>query len=326
MISFPGLGIGPFSIDPVAFKVFGFTVRWYGILICIGMILAMVFIMLKAKYEKIKSDDMTDIAIVTIIFSVIGARIYYVLFELDNYIVEGDFWATVKKMVAIWEGGIAIYGALIAGFLSILMMCKIKKMRFATVLDVVAPGVMIGQIVGRWGNFVNMEAFGTETSLPWRMYLSSDGIAHHPTFLYESLWNLVGFILIAIFYKKKKFNGQVFLFYMTWYGFGRMFIEGLRTDSLYLHLFGLDIRISQVVGFVTFAVGLVLMIVNLVRRKKRGAAEPEPAYLNAVREGASYGLESGKVEETASASDEPEEIDESEVTEETKEKDDGADN
>ena len=326
MISFPGLGIGPFSIDPVAFKVFGFTVRWYGILICIGMILAMAFIMLKAKYEKIKSDDMTDIAIVTIILSVIGARIYYVLFELDNYIVEGDFWATVKKMVAIWEGGIAIYGALIAGFLSILMMCKIKKMRFATVLDVVAPGVMIGQIVGRWGNFVNMEAFGTETSLPWRMYLSSDGIAHHPTFLYESLWNLVGFILIAIFYKKKKFNGQVFLFYMTWYGFGRMFIEGLRTDSLYLHLFGLDIRISQVVGFVTFAVGLVLMIVNLVRRKKRGAAEPEPAYLNAVREGASYGLESGKVEETASASDEPEEIDESKVTEETKEKDDGADN
>ncbi|MBQ7715509.1 MAG: prolipoprotein diacylglyceryl transferase [Clostridia bacterium] len=278
MISFPGLGIGPFSIDPVAFKIFGLSVRWYGVLICIGMILAMTFIMIKAKYEKIKSDDMIDISIFTIIFSIIGARIYYVLFELDNYIVKGDILATLKKMVAIWEGGIAIYGALIAGFITIFVMCRIKKLRFATVLDVVAPGVMIGQIIGRWGNFVNMEAYGTATDLPWRMWLSTDGITHHPTFLYESLWNLIGFILIVIFYKKKKFHGQVFLFYMAWYGFGRMFIEGLRTDSLYLRLFGLDVRISQVVGFVTFVLGAVLMIVNFVKVKKYNDSRPAPAY------------------------------------------------
>lgn len=294
MISFPGLGIGPFSIDPVAFKVFGLTVRWYGLLICVGMILAMTFIMLKAKYEKIKSDDMIDIAIFTIIFGIIGARIYYVLFELDNYIVKGDFWASVKKMVAIWEGGIAIYGALIAGFITILVVCRVKKMRLATVLDVAAPGVMIGQIVGRWGNFVNMEAFGTETTLPWRMWLSSDGIAHHPTFLYESLWNLVGLLLIVIFYKKKKFHGQVFLEYMTWYGFGRMFIEGLRTDSLYLHIFGLDIRISQIVGFVTFVVGLVLMIINLVKVRKSGRTELESVYYGKTAESDSYGLTASK--------------------------------
>ncbi len=286
MISFPGLGIGPFSIDPVAFRVFGLTVRWYGLLICIGMVLAILYIISRTKYEKIKTDDFVDIAIFTIIFGVVGARIYYVLFKLDNYIVKGDFFASLKKMVAIWEGGIAIYGALIAGFLTILVMCRIKKLRLAAVLDAVAPGVMIGQIIGRWGNFVNMEAFGTETDLPWRMLLSSDNIAHHPTFLYESLWNLIGFILIAVFYKKKKFHGNVFLFYMTWYGFGRMFIEGLRTDSLYV--FGTGIRISQVVGFVTFAVGLVLLIINYVKVKKHNL-KLGPAYIT-EEEDRSYGF------------------------------------
>ena len=286
MISFPGLGIGPFSIDPVAFRIFGLTVRWYGLLICIGMILAIAYIISRTKYEKIKTDDFIDIAIFTIIFGVVGARIYYVLFKLDNYIVEGDLLATLKKMVAIWEGGIAIYGALIAGFLTVLIMCRIKKLRLAAVLDAVAPGVMIGQIIGRWGNFVNMEAFGTETDLPWRMLLSSDNIAHHPTFFYESFWNLIGFVLIAIFYKKKKFHGNVFLFYMTWYGFGRMFIEGLRTDSLYV--FNTDIRISQVVGFVTFAVGLVLLIVNYVKVKKHKLTLASP-YLTET-EDRSYGL------------------------------------
>ena len=286
MISFPGLGIGPFSIDPVAFKVFGLTVRWYGLLICIGMILAIVYIISRTKIEKIKTDDFIDIAIFTIIFGVIGARIYYVLFELDNYIVKGDVWATLKKMVAIWEGGIAIYGALIAGFITVLVCCRIKKLRFAAVLDAVAPGVMIGQIIGRWGNFVNMEAFGTETDLPWRMWLSADNICHHPTFLYESLWNLDGFILIAVFYKKKKFHGNVFLFYMTWYGFGRMFIEGLRTDSLYV--MNTDIRISQVVGFVTFVTGLVLMIINLVKVKKNNSELPGAYLTETVDE--SYGL------------------------------------
>lgn len=292
MISFPGLGIGPFSIDPVAFKIFGLTVRWYGLIICVGMIFSLIYIVTRIKYEKIKTDDFVDLAIFTIIFGVIGARIYYVLFELDSYIVPGDFWGTVKKMVAVWEGGIAIYGAIIGGFITVLVVCRIKKLRFSTVLDAVSPGVMIGQFVGRWGNFVNMEAHGGETALPWRMGLSTDGDLwnyYHPTFLYESLWNVIGFVLIAIFYKKKKFNGQIFLFYITWYGFGRMFIEGLRTDSLYLHLFGLDIRISQIVGFVTFVIGLVLTIINLVKVKKGKIALASSPYLN-VSEPKSFDL------------------------------------
>lgn len=267
-ISFPGLGIEPFAINPVAFEVFGHPVMWYGVIICTGMIFAFIYALSRAKYEKIKSDDIIDLGIFLIIFGVLGARLYYILFKLDSFIVKGNLGKTLLNMVSVWNGGLAIYGAVIAGFVTIIVVSRIKRIRTSTLLDVVAPAVMIGQIVGRWGNFTNAEAYGGETSLAWRMGIlkSSNGgetfyseMYVHPTFLYESLWNLIGFILIAFFYKKKKFNGQVFLFYITWYGFGRMFIEGLRTDSLMLG----NIRISQIVGGLTFAVGLVLMLVNL---------------------------------------------------------------
>ncbi len=272
-VSFPGLGIGPFKLNPVAFELFGHPVMWYGVIICFGMILAALYALSRAKIEKIKTDDIIDLAIFVIIFGIFGARLYYVLFSLDSYIVEGNFLKTLGEMVAIWNGGLAIYGGVIAGFLTILVFSKVKKMRFSTLLDVVAPAVLIGQIVGRWGNFMNAEAYGAETTVPWRMGLHSsfDGgesfyneIFVHPTFLYESLWNLVGFILIAVFYKKKKFNGQIFLFYITWYGFGRMFIEGLRTDSLMVG----PVRVSQLLAGATFVVGLGLMIWNLINVKK----------------------------------------------------------
>ena len=272
-LSFPGLGIEPFHIEPQAFSIFGHPVMWYGIIICVGMVLAFIYAMSRARFEGIKDDDMVDLGIFVILFGIIGARLYYILFSLDSFVVKGDFGKTLLNMVSIWNGGLAIYGAIIAGFITIVVVSKVKRIRTATLLDVVAPAVLIGQIVGRWGNFMNSEAYGSETTLPWRMGVlkSFDNGATffsetyvHPTFLYESLWNLIGFILIAVFYKKKKFNGQVFLFYLSWYGFGRMFIEGLRSDSLMLG----SIRVSQIVGAVTFAVGLVLMIVNLLKVKK----------------------------------------------------------
>lgn len=272
-ISFPGFGIEPFYVNPVAFELFGHPIMWYGIIICTGMILAVAYAMTRAKFEGIKSDDIIDLGIFTILFGIIGARLYYILFTLDSFVVKGNFLKTLYNMVAIWNGGLAIYGAIIAGFITIVVVSKVKKIRTSTLLDVVAPAVMIGQIVGRWGNFMNSEAYGGETNLPWRMGLmtSYDGgatfrnqIFVHPTFLYESLWNLIGFAIIAVFYKKKKFNGQVFLFYLSWYGFGRMFVEGLRQDSLMLG----SIRISQLVGTLTFAVGTVLMIYNLIKVKK----------------------------------------------------------
>ena len=274
-ISFPGLGIEPFKMDPVLFRIgnTGIEVRWYGVLICIGMLLAFWYATTRAKVEKIKFDDILDMTLFLLIFGIIGARLYYVIFKFDEFVESGNIGKTLYNMVAIWNGGIAIYGAVIAGIITILVFAKVKRMRPAVLVDVAAPAVMIGQILGRWGNFTNSEAYGRETESFIRMgimksldngetFFSTKYV--HPTFLYESLWNLLGFILIAIFYKKKKYHGQIFLMYMTWYGFGRMFIEGLRTDSLYIG----SVRVSQLLAGVFFVVGLALLIVNEVKLRK----------------------------------------------------------
>ena len=262
-VSFPGLGIGEFSVNPVAFSFnIGDTpieVRWYGIIICIGMILAVTYVYLRAKQNGMTFDDVLDMALVIIPCGVIGARLYYVIMKIEEY-------KTFKDVIAVWEGGLAIYGGVIAGGLALLAVAKIKKKNIGLIFDMVAPAVMLGQICGRWGNFFNGEAHGVETEIFCRMGLMEGGemIFVHPTFLYESLWNLLGFVLINLFYKKKKFDWQIFLEYITWYGFGRMFIEGLRTDSLYVGVF----RISQVVGFCCFVIGGILLTVFLLKARR----------------------------------------------------------
>ena len=282
-VSFPGLGIEPFHMDRIAFSLFGINVNWYGLIITCGMILAVLYALWHAKHEGVKSDHIIDLALALIFCGVIGARLYYVIMEFDQYLVTGGtFWqnlgGTLYNCIAIWNGGLAIYGGIIAGFLAALVVARAKRIPFPVIADIAGPAVMVGQIIGRWGNFVNVEAFGAETTLPWRMgvlYSFNDGVSFvsekfvHPTFIYESLWNLVGLILITYFYKKKKFHGQMFLSYMTWYGFGRMLIEGLRADSLYVG----SIRISQLVGFVTFVIGFVLMVYNLRKIKKKALSE-----------------------------------------------------
>ena len=284
-VSFPGLGIEPFHMDRIAFSLFGIDVNWYGLIITCGMILAVLYALWHAKHEGVKSDHIIDLALALIFCGVIGARLYYVIMEFDQYLVSGgtflqNLGGTLYNCIAIWNGGLAIYGGIIAGFLAALVAARVKRIPFPVIADIAGPAVMVGQIIGRWGNFVNVEAYGAETTLPWRMgvlYSFNDGVSFvsekfvHPTFIYESLWNLLGLILITYFYKKKKFHGQMFLSYMTWYGFGRMLIEGLRADSLYVG----SIRISQLVGFVTFVVGAVLIIVNL-RRVKRNVPANEP--------------------------------------------------
>lgn len=276
-ISFPGLGIGNFNINSVAFNLFGkFEVRWYGLIITTGIILAIAYAAFRFKREKILFDDLLDMAIFAIIFGIIGARAYYVLTSLDEY-------HSLYDVIAIWNGGIAIYGALIGGGLAIFFVCKHKKISFFKVADAVAPGVMIAQTLGRWGNFCNGEAFGARVAEGHPLYfarmglISANSVADfktfamvyvHPTFLYESLWNLIGFILINIFYKKKKFDGQIFFTYIAWYGFGRMFIELLRTDSLYVG----PIRISSLVGLICFIVGAATIIYKLIKIKKNGAS------------------------------------------------------
>lgn len=302
-VSFPGLGIEPFHMDRIAFSLFGIDVNWYGLIITCGMMLAVLYALWHAKHEGVKSDDIIDLALVLIFCGVIGARLYYVIMEFDQYLVSGGtFWqnlgGTLYNIIAIWNGGLAIYGGIIAGFLSAMVVAYVKKIPFPVIADIAGPAVMVGQIIGRWGNFVNVEAYGAETTLPWRMgvlYSFNDGVSFvaekfvHPTFLYESLWNLLGLILITCLYKKKKFHGQMFLTYMTWYGFGRMLIEGLRTDSLYVG----SIRISQLVGFVTFVVGGILILYNLHKIKKNAK---DAAEVVAESENASEGVKNGKAD------------------------------
>ena len=276
-IGFPGLGLDPILIDSTAFTVLGREVKWYGIIICLGMILAYCYALSRAKYEGIKTDDLIDLALALMIFGIAGARLYYVIFEIDRFVATGgtffsNLWNTIVNIFSIHSGGLAIFGGIIAGFFTAMVVARIKKIRFPILLDVLAPSVMIGQMIGRWGNFMNGEAYGVETTLPWRMSITqvlssgfkSTTIEVHPTFLYESLWNLVGFIVIAILYKKKNFHGQWLCFYLAWYGLGRMLIEGLRTDSLMIGPF----RVSQLLAAAICVAGVVLLVLGTVKAKK----------------------------------------------------------
>ena len=271
-VSFPGLGIDNFTMNPVAFSISlgqkTLNIHWYALIITTGILLAVTYCYYRSKQEGICDDDLLDMALFTIPCAVIGARLYYVLTSLSEY-------DSFKEAIAIWKGGLAIYGAIIAGAITILCVCKYKGIKLMKAFDMVSPAVMIGQIVGRWGNFVNGEAYGTEVAEGSILYFIRMGLTpninsystmyyFHPTFLYESIWNLVGFVIINLLYKKKKFDGQVFLMYISWYGFGRMFIEGLRTDSLYVGVF----RISQVLGFLCFLAGTTLLIYNLARVRR----------------------------------------------------------
>ncbi len=268
-VSFPGLGIDEFTVSRVAFSLFGKDIYWYGVIIALGMMVAFVHAYLRTKQEGISADDILDVGIWTILVGVIGARLYYVLTTLDT----GNY-KNLIDVIAVWDGGLAIYGGIIGGASAIAVVCALKKINTLKAMDTIAPGVMIAQAMGRWGNFFNGEAFGYEVSpdsflYRFRMGLVSDYTGntmkyYHPTFLYESVWNIVGFILITCLYRKKRFNGQVTLAYFAWYGFGRMFIEGLRTDSLYVGPF----RISQVVGALCFVVGVTLMVIGWVFRSR----------------------------------------------------------
>ena len=256
-ISFPGLGIEPFSLNSVAFSIGNISIAFYGLIITFGIVLAALYVIWRAKHNGISADTILDMALVVVPLGVVGARLYYVLTSLDHF-------HTLADVLDIRSGGLAIYGGIIGGAIAVIIMAKVKKINFFLLADMITPAVLIGQILGRWGNFFNAEAYGSATELPWRMGLLKGGewIYVHPTFLYESLWNLLGLILINIFYgfradkTHKKYDGQIFLMVFAWYGLGRAFIEGLRTDSLYVGPF----RISQVLGILFFVVGAGLLV------------------------------------------------------------------
>lgn len=283
-ISFPGLFPDlEINIDPVALHI-GHGIYWYGIIIAFGFFLAVLFCSHRARRYGIQKDDLYDLLIIATPLSIIGARLYYVIFYLDLFRGENggiDF----GKVVAIWDGGLAIYGGVIVAVLTVFFFCRHKQIKVGAMLDLGCMGMLIGQMIGRWGNFVNREAFGAETTLPWRMRLweSADHfIEVHPTFFYESFWNFVGLLLIVlVIEKRRKFDGENFLFYLFWYGLGRAWIEGLRTDSLYLFdwtLFGEPIRVSQLLSVVLCITALILLIYQLKFRRH----EPSALYVNQV--------------------------------------------
>ena len=276
-ICFPGLGIGTFKVNSVAFSLFGrFDIAWYALFITLGIVLAFVYINFRIREFGWNLDLLLDIGLPTVVFGVIGTRLYYVLTKLDEF-------HSFYDVIAIWEGGLGIYGGLIAGGITVFVMTRIKKISFMKFADCVCPSLIMAQAIGRWGNFMNGEAFGSETSIFCRMGLcnaNTGGVMLyvHPTFLYESLWNILGFVLINLFYRHRKYNGQVFHLVFAWYGFGRMFIELLRTDSLYLipHREVWYNKISVIVGFLAFVIATTWMIVKLVRIRqgKEQAREP----------------------------------------------------
>ncbi len=265
-IEFPHLGIKLFA-DRVAFYIGAKPIYWYGIIIACGLVIAAAAAIRLGRRNGVPSDTILDIVLWGIPSGIICARLYYVIFSFD------DYRDNLTDIFKIWNGGIAIYGAVIGAVASTLIYCRAKKINPLPVMDDCSVGLVIGQMIGRWGNFFNQEAFGSNTNLPWGMtgseiaeklrVMSAQGLPVdpslpvHPTFLYESLWNLAVLgVLLWIFFRKRKFDGQIFWSYIVFYGLGRVWVEGLRTDSLYLGA----VRVSQLVAAACVALGAFMLV------------------------------------------------------------------
>ena len=258
-ISFPGLGI---DIDPVRqFSLGPLTIHMYGIVIAFGLVLAVIYAMRRAPKFGLTEDHVLDGVLWVTPFAILCARAYYCAFSWELY-ADNPI-----SVLYIWQGGIAIYGGVLGAVLGIIVFCKIKKLSLGATLDLVLLGFLIGQSIGRWGNFFNREAFGAETESFLRMGLfdTTTGavVYHHPTFLYESVWNALGFVVLHFLSKKREYDGQIALGYAFWYGLGRFFIEGLRTDSLYVP--GTTIRVSQLLAAISCLTAAAVLVYFLLK-------------------------------------------------------------
>ena len=256
-ISFPAFGI---DINPPrSLELGSLTIHFYGLVIALGLVLAVVYACRRCREFGIKEDDLLDGVLWVTPFAIACARAYYCIFSWEQY-AENPI-----KVLYIWEGGLAIYGGVIGAVLGVLVFCHVKKIRTATILDMVLLGFLIGQSLGRWGNFFNREAFGAETDTFLRMGLmnryTGEVTYYHPTFLYESIWNGLGFVLLHFLSKRRQYDGQIALGYAAWYGLGRAFIEGLRTDSLWWGPF----RVSQLLAAVSCLAAVAVLVWQMFR-------------------------------------------------------------
>ena len=268
-ISFPAIGL---TVNPDRFFELGpLKVHYYGLIIAMGLVLAVVYACRRRKEFGLKEDDLLDGVMWVTPFAIVCARAYYVIFRWAEEYADDPISA-----LYIWNGGLAIYGGVIGAVIGIIVICRVKKIKIATVLDIVSLGFLIGQSAGRWGNFFNREAFGAETDVLWKMGLlqaNGEVLYVHPTFLYESVWNLCGLVMLHFLSKKRRYDGQVALGYAAWYGLGRAMIEGLRTDSLYWGPF----RVSQLLAAVSCIAGVSVLVWNHFRPH-----DPAKLYVNQV--------------------------------------------
>lgn len=271
-ISFPGLGLS-FNPSRVAFSIGSKPIYWYGIIIAAGFLLAVYYAMRRADQFGLTQDNIIDMLICAVPLAIVGARAYYCLFSWNLY--KDD----PIRVLYIWEGGLAIYGGVIGAVIGLFLYTKAKKVKTSALLDIGGLGLLIGQSIGRWGNFMNREAFGAQTDSFLRMGLTDANgatIYVHPTFLYESVWNAIGLLILHFYSKRRKFDGQIFLMYLGWYGLGRMFIEGLRTDSLYVG--ASNLRVSQLLAGICFLAVVIFLVYDKIFREH----DPENLYVNQV--------------------------------------------
>lgn len=327
IVSFPGLGFS-FSISPDAFTIGSLTIKWYGIIFACAFLVGTLYVLKNTKKFGLDADRVVDVLLGAILAGVIGARIYYVAFSWDMY------KNNPIDIFKIWNGGIGIYGGVIAAVLCGYFLCRWRKVRFLPMLDLCSAGLILAQAIGRWGNFVNVEAFGCATTMPWRMtseyaggigstmverYLSTltqeqveamggmEAIGVHPTFFYESIWCFLGFFLLMWMTKRRKFDGQLILLYTMWYGAERFVVEGLRTDSLMAG----NLRVSQVFGILSAVAALITMVVVLHKKKASNDPEYLKLYVDTgeaqlIREGRFYEKnQPAPLEDSSPTADEP---------------------
>lgn len=288
-LSFPGLGL-EFAINRVAFSIGNMPIYWYGIIIAAAFLAAAAYALSRSRAFGLDSDRVIDVILCGVLFGIVGARLYYVAFQWDTYADN------LMSVFDIRSGGIAVYGGIIGGVIAGMLACKWRKVKMMPMLDLAAGSLFLGQAIGRWGNFVNIEAFGSNTDVPWGMaspsiswYLQQNSadlaklgvtvdpnMPVHPTFFYESMWCLLGFLFIAWFTSRRRFDGQIWLIYLGWYGLGRFFIEGLRTDSLMLG----SMRVSQIVALLCVLASAFAFFTTLSKIRRANDPDYMMLYVN----------------------------------------------